>query len=196
LRKLCFSFALSISLTSSANAQEGSYRLVFNSREYKAVGRSYAQLWMMPLPDKQKVKYATGTCTPQPLKSGTLPSGVRLPERGEHWNYLTGVSASPNGELLLVGSEAGSSDSHFEDYWLFDPASRSFKYVGGGNGAQWSPDSSKILWSTPRSLGPIGKIHVWVSHLVVVDVHTLEQQSLTSGTSYEDSFFWCSSGTR
>ena len=106
------------------------------------------------------------------------------------------ASACADGKVLLVGAEAGSSDSHFEDYWLFDPASRSFKYVGGGNGAQWSPDSSKILWSTPRSLGPIGKIHVWVSHLVVVDVHTLEQQSLTSGTSYEDSFFWCSSGTR
>jgi hypothetical protein len=194
LRKLWFSFALFVFLTSFANAQDGRYKLVFSSREYKAVGRSDPQLWMMTLPDKQKLKFTSGTCTPQPIESGTLPSGVRLPDRGEHWNYLTSVSASPDGKLLLVGSEAGSSDSHFEDYWLFDRASNSLKYVGGGNGAQWSPDSSKILWSTPRSLGSIGKIKVWVSHLVVVDVRTLEQQPLTSGISYEDAFFWCSSG--
>jgi hypothetical protein len=194
LRQVCFSFGLLILLTSFANAQDGKYRFVFSSREYKAVGRSDPQLWMMTLPGKQKVKYAPATCSPQPVQSATLPAGISLPERGAHWNYLTGVSASPDGKLLLIGSEAGSSDSHFEDYWLFDRASNSLKYVGGGNGAQWSPDSSKIMWSTPRSLGPIGKIHVWVSHLVVVDVGTLEQQAVTSGISYEDKFFWCSSG--
>jgi hypothetical protein len=67
-----------------------------------------------------------------------LPSNTRLPDRSEHWNYLTSVTASPDGKLLLVGSEAGSSDSHFEDYWLFDRASRTWRYAGGGNEAKWS----------------------------------------------------------
>src|SRR5438874_9834508 len=58
-----------------------------------------------------------------------------------------------DGTLVLVGSEAGSSSSHFEDYWLFDRASRTWRYAGGGNEAKWSPDSSAILWSTPESVG-------------------------------------------
>jgi hypothetical protein len=128
------------------------------------------------------------------MESTVLPPGTPLPERSEHWNYLTSVTASPDGKLLLVGSEAGSSTSHFEDYWLFDRASRTWRYAGGGNEAKWSPDSSTILWSTPRELAPIGTIHVWVSHLMLVDVRTLEQQTLTSGVSYESDFFWCSAG--
>jgi hypothetical protein len=41
---------------------------------------------------------------------------------------------------------------------------------------KWSPDGSAIVWSTPRALEPIGRIHVWVAHLVLVNVRTLEQQ--------------------
>ena len=82
-----------------------------------------------------------------------LPTDTRLQDRSEHWNFLTSVSASPDGKLVLVGSEAGSSTSHFEDYWLFDRASKTWRYAGGGNEAKWSPDSSAILWSTPESVG-------------------------------------------
>jgi hypothetical protein len=35
-----------------------------------------------------------------------LPSNVRLPEKSDHWNFLTSVSPSPDGKLQLVGSEA------------------------------------------------------------------------------------------
>jgi hypothetical protein len=168
-------------------------KIVFSSREYRAVGRSSPQVWVMTLRDRQKVKYSSGTCTPQPVESAALPQNTRLPERSDHWNYLMSVSASPDERLLLVGSQAGSSDSHFEDYWLFDRASKTWRYAGGGNEAKWSPDSSTILWSTPRALEPIGKIRVWVSHLVLLDVRTLQQQPLTSGVSYESDFFWCTS---
>ena len=37
-------------------------------------------------------------------------------------------------------------------------------------------------------------IGVWVAHLMVLDVRTLEQHPLTSGVSYESDFFWCTSG--
>jgi dipeptidyl aminopeptidase/acylaminoacyl peptidase len=192
LQRLGFSFVVALLVMHFAHGQERTYRIVFSSREYKAVGLSYPQRWMMTLPEKQKTKYSEGACTAQPIASRTLPSDIRLPERSEHWNYLTSVSGSPDGKLLLVGSEAGSSDSHFEDYWLVDQSSRTWKYAGGGNTAKWSPDGSKILWSTPRELAPIGTIHVWVSHLVVVDIRTLQQRSVTAGVVYEDDFFWCS----
>jgi len=111
---------------------------------------------------------------------------------GEHWNYVTSVSWSPNGKLILVGSEAGSSTAHFEDYWLLDVAQERWRYAGGGNEARWSPDSSAIVWTTPRDLAPLGRIHVWVSHLLVVDVRTLAKRSLTSGSTQESEPFWCS----
>jgi hypothetical protein len=189
---LCSLFALLF--VAFGSAQSSKSEVVFNSREYRAVGRSSPQSWGMTLPDRQKVKRSSDACARQPMESAVLPSDTRLPDRSEHWNYLTSVTASPDGKLLLVGSEAGSSDSHFEDYWLFDRASRTWRYAGVGNEAKWSPDSSTILWSTPRELAPIGRIHVWVAHLMLVDVRTLEQQPLTSGVSYESDFFWCTSG--
>ena len=94
--------------------------------------------------------------------------------------------------MILAGAEAGSSDSHFEDYWLLDWADQKWQYAGGGNSAQWSPDRSQIAWTTARDLAPLGKIHVWVSHLVLLDVASLKQQTLTSGVSNESEFFWCS----
>ena len=189
---LCSLFAFL--LAAFGSAQRSTSTVVFNSREYRTVGRSSPQSWTMTLPDRQKVKRSSDTCARQPMESTVLPAGTPLPERSEHWNYLTSVTASPDGKLLLVGSEAGSSSSHFEDYWLFDRASRTWRYAGGGNEAKWSPDSSAILWSTPRELEPIGRIHVWVTHLMLLDVRTLEQQPLTSGVSYESDFFWCSAG--
>jgi len=191
LQQIYFSLLLAVFFTLYAGAQDANYKIAFSSREYKAVGRSYPQSWSMTLPDRQKSRYFAAECTPIEFKSETLPSNIRLPEKSDHWNYVTSVSSSPDGRLLLVGSEAGSSTSHFEDYWLFDRGSQKWQYIGGGNEAKWSPDSLKILWLTPRELAPIGKIRVWVAHLVLVDVRTLQQQTLTSGVSYESDFFWC-----
>jgi dipeptidyl aminopeptidase/acylaminoacyl peptidase len=117
---------------------------------------------------------------------------IQLPTDHEHWNYSTSLAWSPDGTLILAGAEAGSSDSHFEDYWLLDWAHQKWQYAGGGNNAQWSPDGSQIVWTTARELAPLGKIHVWVSHLVLLDVASLNQQTLTSGISNESEFFWCS----
>jgi len=176
------------------SAQNTRSKVMFDSREYRAVKRSSPQSWVMTLPDRQKSKRSSDTCTRQPIESVVLPGDTRLPDRSEHWNYRTSASASPDGTLILLGSEAGSSTSHFEDYWLFDRATRTWRYAGGGNEARWSPDSSAILWSTPRTLASIGRIHVWVAHLMLVDVRTQEQRPLTSGVSYESDFFWCTSG--
>ena len=193
-RRIGLSLSFALLFVPFASAQNTKSKVVFNSREYRPVGRSYSQLWVMTLPDRQKVEGSSDTCTRQPIESTVLPTEARPPNRSEHWNYLTSVSASPDGKLVLVGSEAGASTSHFEDYWLFDRASRTWRYAGGGTEAKWSPDSSTILWSTPRELAPIGSLRVWVAHLMLLDVRTLEQQPLTYGASYESDFFWCTSG--
>ena len=120
-----------------------------------------------------------------------LLATLRLPEFGEHWNYPTDIVWSPNGQMLLVGAEAGPSDSHFSDYWLVDWRKKDWRYAGGGNAAQWSPDGSQIVWLTPRRLEPLGNLHVWVVHLMLLDPRTLKQQILTSGTSIVSDFYWC-----
>src|SRR5215813_3412873 len=117
---------------------------------------------------------------------------IPLPKFGDRWNYATSITWSPDSKILLVGGEAGSSDSKYEDYWLLDWADKKWRYAGGGNAAKWSPDSSQILWSTARTLEPLGTIHVWVVHLVLLDVESLQQNVLTSGTSYVSDFYWCS----
>jgi hypothetical protein len=120
-----------------------------------------------------------------------LLATIRLPEFGEHWNFPTYIAWSPDRQTLVVGAEAGSSGSHFSDYWLVDWMTGNWRYAGGGNSAKWSPDSSEIVWITPRSLEPMGKLQVWVTHLALLDVRTLRQQMLTSGTSIVSDFYWC-----
>jgi hypothetical protein len=122
---------------------------------------------------------------------GTVLGTIRLPEFGHRWNYATSIAWSPDGKTLLVGGEAGPSDSKFEDYWLLDWTNKRWRYAGGGNAAKWSPDSTQILWTAARTLEPLGRIHVWVVHLVLVDVQTLKQTPLTTGASFISEFFWC-----
>jgi hypothetical protein len=187
----CIFFLLICAFTPHAWTQD---KIVFKSREYKAVGRSMPETWAVTLPNLEKAKLVGNDCSPGEIRSANIPAEARPPESVGHWNYVMSVSASPTGNLLLVGSQAGTSDSHFEDYWLFNPQTREWRYAGGGNEAKWSPDGSKIVWASPRELAPIGKIHVWVSHLVLLDVATLRQQKVTSGTTYESDFYWCTPG--
>jgi hypothetical protein len=177
-------------LAMSLSAQNADYRIVFKSREYKLVGHSEPEPWIMSI-DGRRSRYVEGMCAAEPVRTSQLAADVR-PPTNEHWNYVRSVTLSPDGRVLLVGSEAGTSDSHYQDYWIFDPASLNWRYIGGGNDARWSPDGTKILWSAPRDLAPLGNIRVWVSHLILVDVQTLERKALTSGVTYVSDFFWCS----
>ena len=145
-------------------------------------------------PDRQKLAYINSD-SPRLIIGATTNkknlAEISLPEPSEHWNYASSVAWSPNAKSILIGSEAGSSTAHFEDYWLLDWQTQKWQYIGGGNDARWSPDGSKILWSTKRELEPLGKMHVWVEHLVLADTRSMKQQSLTSGVTTESDFYWC-----
>jgi hypothetical protein len=121
----------------------------------------------------------------------SLLATIRLPEFGDHWNYPTDIVWSPDELTLLVGGEAGSSGSHYSDYWLVDWMSKEWRYVVGGNSAKWFPDGFEIIWTTPRRLEPLGKLRVWVANLALLDVRTLRQQILTPGLSIVSEFYWC-----
>jgi hypothetical protein len=123
--------------------------------------------------------------------NASLLATIRLPEFGDHWNYPTDIEWSPDARTLLVGAEAGSSDSHYSNYWLLDWMSKEWRDAGGGNSAKWSPDGSEIAWKSPRRLEPLGKLHVWVANLTLLDVRTLKQQILTPGVSVVSEFYWC-----
>jgi len=55
-RRIGLSLSFALLFVLFASAQNTKSKVVFNSREYRAVGRSYPQLWVMTLPDRQKVK--------------------------------------------------------------------------------------------------------------------------------------------
>src|SRR5438552_18753208 len=103
----------------------------------------------------------------------SLLATVRLPEFGDHWNYPQNIVWSPDGQSLLVGAEAGSSDSHFSDYWLVDWTRKNWRYAAGVNGASWSPHGSNIVCSTPRRHEPLGKLLLWVVLLRLLGARTL-----------------------
>src|SRR5438132_1439312 len=90
---------LAIWVVSTARAQTSNYKIVFTSRQYRLVGRSYPQAWSMTLPARRRTPHLENECTPQEIRTETLPPNVRLPEKSEHWNYLTSVSPSPNGKF-------------------------------------------------------------------------------------------------
>src|SRR4029450_2920348 len=97
---LCSLFALL--LVAFGRAQSSKSQVVFSSREYRAVGPSTPQSWSMTLPDRQRAKRPSHTCARQPIERAELPTDTHLPDRSEHWNYLTSITASPDGKLLLV----------------------------------------------------------------------------------------------
>src|SRR2546430_11081169 len=97
---LCSLFALLF--VAFGSAQSSKSAVVFNSREYRAVGRSSPQSWGMTLPDRQKVKRSSDTCARQPMQSVVLPTDTHLPARSEHWNYLTSATPSPVAKLHLA----------------------------------------------------------------------------------------------
>ena len=80
-RRIGLSVCFALLFVPFASAQNTTSKVAFKSREYRAVGRSYPQLWVMTPPDRQKVKGSSEPCTRQPIESAVLPTDTRLPDR-------------------------------------------------------------------------------------------------------------------
>lgn len=156
----------------------------------RPLGKGSASSWS---PDGRKIAMAdraTRQLRVLDAETAAVITTAALPEHPEHWNYATSTAWSPDGKSILVGSEAGSSTAHYEDYWLLTIADKTWKYLEGGNGARWSPAGDSVVYSTPRDLAPLEKRQVWVSHLVLMDIRTGAKRPLTSGLSYDFSPVW------
>src|SRR6476659_7728021 len=66
--------------------QSPEYRIVYDTREYKAVGKSVPVSTTMTVPDRVAAPYSGSGCTPQEVRSETLPPDISLPDPGEHWD--------------------------------------------------------------------------------------------------------------
>jgi hypothetical protein len=158
----------------------------------------------MDLTTRQKVRVSDAdaaqerpTCmgAGQPISRFKRPS-VALSASGRELAEISGAEPFDRSPLRIRNVTDGKEIATIQlptdhEHWNFSTHQK-WQYAGGGNDAQWSPDGSQIVWTTARDLAPLGKIHVWVSHLVVLNVASLTQQPLTSGISNESEFFWCS----
>ena len=186
---------LKLAFTTCESKEPDAYTVDSAGGNARALGKGIAISWS---PDSARIALADNATRQLRVieaRTGALVTSTRLPESSDRWNYAMSTAWSPDGRSILVGSEAGSSTAHYEDYWLIDISGKSWKYLDGGNGARWSPAGDWIVYSTARGLAALGKGHVWVSHLVLLNVSTLAHQPLTSGLSYNASPAWIASAS-
>jgi hypothetical protein len=93
-------------------------------RASSASGKAIAEISVHEPFDRSPLRIKDAT-------DGKEIAAIQLPTDREHWNYATSLAWSADGKLILAGAEAGSSDSHFEDYWLLDWVHQKWQYAGG-----------------------------------------------------------------
>jgi Tol biopolymer transport system component len=93
---------------------------------------------------------------------------------------------SPDDRILLVGIYAGNSTVSAMDFFLLDLSRKRWTRAMTGNNPVWLPDSTAIVYETPRDLVPLtvsGTHRVWSAHLARFDVATRTETLLTSGVT-------------
>ncbi len=88
---------------------------------------------------------------------------------------------SPDGKRLLVatiGANHTSSNPQL-DFWTLDVATSKWEFVGPGQTALF--DARGVLLVTPRDLATVGKVHDWVSQILLVDPATHAQTPVAAG---------------
>lgn len=118
---------------------------------------------------------------------------VAAPPPSERWNFPIGVLWSRDATRLVIEGQAGDSTAHYLDLWLLDTASRTWRYLDGGNDPAWSADSTRFFYTTPRSLAPLPASHrqVWITELRMIAFPAGKHQTLVSGLSYNAFPVWC-----
>ena len=91
---------------------------------------------------------------------------------------------SADGARLLVGTLGWNHTSTFpqSDYWVFEIATGTWIPVGPGQSAVFASGGG-VLLTTPRELVPVGKVHEWVSQLLLVDMATHAKTPVAAGVA-------------
>ncbi len=89
---------------------------------------------------------------------------------------------SPDGTRLLVGTVGWNHNSTFpqSDFWVLEIATGTWTFVGPGQSVLFAAGGG-VLLVPPRELRPKGKVHEWVSQLLLVDAATRAQIPLAAG---------------
>ncbi|HEY6417940.1 MAG TPA: hypothetical protein VIX59_02965 [Candidatus Binataceae bacterium] len=129
------------------------------------------------------------------VANAVTTSSIALPPQRDHWDFATSITWNPDGRSLLVGSNGSESNStsRYDDYWLLNLATRTWKHIDGGNDAVWSADGSAIVYASSRDLAPLpgGKHQEWVTQVKSAEVSTLRVRILVGGLSYNGDPQWC-----
>lgn len=90
---------------------------------------------------------------------------------------------SADGKRLLVGTIGANHTSTYPqfDYWTLEIAAGKWEFVGPGQAAIFG--AGGVILVTPRELAPVGKVHEWVSQVLIVDPATHAQTPITAGTA-------------
>jgi Tol biopolymer transport system component len=91
---------------------------------------------------------------------------------------------SPDGKRLLVGTVGANHTSTIPqlDYWTLELAAGKWDFIGPGQAAIFT--AGGVILATPRDLSTVGKVHEWVSQILLVDTATRAQKPLAAGTAY------------
>jgi len=89
---------------------------------------------------------------------------------------------SPDGKRLLIGTIGANHTSSNPqlDFWTLEIATGKWEFVGPGPAAIFA--SGGVILVTPRDLAPVGKVHEWVSQILLVDPATHAQTPVAAGT--------------
>lgn len=182
--------------------QDGHLRVIDTSgRPVKDLGQCDLPAWSSDGKQLGCFTSDQSVCTID-IANGTTTNKITLPPEGPHWSFPTTIAWRPDGKSLLIGCDGADSGStsRYDDYWLLDLQKHTWKYIDGGNSALWTPDSSQIIYTSPRDLAPLpggrskssGATHqVWVTQLENADIETLNIRTLVGGVSNNEDPQWC-----
>ena len=90
---------------------------------------------------------------------------------------------SPDGKRLLIGTIGANHTSSNPqlDFWTLEIATGKWELVGPGQAAIFA--AGGVILVTPRDLAPAGKVHEWVSQILLVDPATHAQTPVAAGTA-------------
>ena len=90
---------------------------------------------------------------------------------------------SPDGKRLLIGTIGANhtSSNPQMDYWTLGIVTGKWEFVGPGQAAIFA--AGGVILATPRDLAPVGKVHEWVSQILLVDTATHAQTPVAAGTA-------------